>query len=246
MYSKRQVEVAEEHGVILKSIPVLDLAPFDKIFMDTQEVEDLGRAIKYFTPHAVFQCNCHRHVPTYKRRTKIMCSLVDDKGNTYHDNAYQVYADQIEHHAYCSQLARYRYEKDYNEDSGTKYAPKKNHLIFTGQTLDLHTVNYTFERDEEVLIVEDIGKTTPAPMTVEDGQHLVDIAEMDEEIENTSRYFDYSFNSWHRSCARIHDHHDDEYHTRTLEQHNVAKVEHIASQLKSFNDILNKIDSLPD
>ena len=242
MYSKKQIEVAEEHGVVLKSIPVLDLLPFDKIFMDTQEVEEVGRVIRYFTPHAVFRCNCHRHVPEYRRRKKIMGTLIDDKGNKYEDNSYSVYVDRIAHHSYCEQLARYRYEEDYNlNDRNVKYAPKKNHLIFTGQTRDLHTITYVFERDEEVLIVEDTGRTTPKPMTITNGQELVDMAEMDEEIENTNRYYDYTFNSWFRSCDRIHDHHDSDRYNYTLPQTTERLFETLDRNLKNFNDTIKDI-----
>ena len=62
-----------------------------------------------------------------------------------------MYINKVGHTHYCGQLARYRYENDYStNDQKIKYAPKKSHLIFTGQDMGLHTVTYTFEKDEEV------------------------------------------------------------------------------------------------
>jgi hypothetical protein len=242
VYSKRQIEIAEEHGVVLKTIPVLDLMPFDKIFIDTQETEDMGRVIKYFTPHAVFKCNCHLHVPQYNRRKKIMETLIDDNGKKHMDDSYDMYINKVEHTHYCGQLARYRYENDYStNDQKIKYAPKKSHLIFTGQDMGLHTVTYTFEKDEEVLIVLDTGKTRRSPITIEDGQQLVNMAENDEEIENTERYFDYMFNSWFISCSRIHDHHDDERYDITLQGHTNRLVDTLQDRIKLFTNELKDI-----
>ena len=54
MYSKRQIEIAEEHGVVLRAIPVSDVLPFDKIFLDTQQTEMSHRICKVFIPSSSF------------------------------------------------------------------------------------------------------------------------------------------------------------------------------------------------
>ena len=245
MYSRRQVEVAEEHGVVLKSIPVLDLTPFDKIFLDTQADEEQGlRVTKYYQPSSSFICNCHRHVPVYNHRKKLLGTLIDKNGNKYHDNSYDVYAGRIQHHHYCAQLDRYRYESDFNDtEQQLKYRPKKLHVQLTGQTADLHTVTYTHELDEEVLIIEDFGNTMAFPRTLSNAEEVIDMARYDEEIENVDRFLEYALGSWFTKCDMIHSHGRENEHNN-LEETTKALVENLNIQCTQFVEILNNINRL--
>ena len=88
MYTRKQVEVAEEHGVVLKAIPVLDLSPFDRIFLDTQAVEEEHRICRVFVPTSSFNCSCHRDVPVFKRRNKLIHTLVDENGKKFVEDVF--------------------------------------------------------------------------------------------------------------------------------------------------------------
>lgn len=241
MYSKRQIEIAEEHGVVLRAIPVSDVLPFDKIFLDTQQTEMSHRICKVFIPSSSFNCNCHRDVPIYKRRNKVLHTLVDETGKKYHDDVFEVYAQRVRHSHYCSKLIRYRYESDYKDD-GAKYRPTKNHIQLTGQDNGLHTLTYTFENDETVFIVEDFGDTYPQYETVQSEEELYDLAIYDEEIENTDRYFRYAL-GWDSSCARIHHHRHNEG-AETIEEHVVLQAENLEQRINYFQQKLEKINRL--
>jgi hypothetical protein len=242
MYSNRQIEIAEEHGVVLRAIPVRDLLPFDKIFLDTQEIEGQDRrACKVFLPASSFNCNCHKDVPVYKRRNKLVHTLLDDEGKKYVDDVFEVYAQRVRHSHYCSKLSRYRYESDYTSHR-TKYRPKKNHVQLTGQDDSLGTVVYTFEMDETVFIVEDFGNTRMYSVTVETEEELHNLALYDEEIEDLDRYFTYAL-GWDSSCTMIHHHRHNEG-AESIGEHVQLNYEHLQSKIINFKTRLAKINLL--
>lgn len=243
MYSRKQVEVAEEHGVVLKAIPVLDLSPFDKIFLDTQAVEEGHRICRVFVPTASFNCTCHKDVPVFKRRNKLIHTLVDENNNKHLEDVFDVYTHRVRHSHYCSKLTRYRYESDYTNDN-VKYRPKKNHIQFVGQDDALNTVAYTFEKDETVFIVEHFGDTYPQYETMHTEEDLVDRARCDDEIDNLDRYFDYVFGSWDTSCSRIH-HHRDNDGCETIGGHveiHFANLQERINQFQSRLETINRLD----
>jgi len=243
MYSKRQIQIAEEHGVVLTAIPVRDLMPFDKIFLDTQAVEDRDvRICKTFVPTSSFNCNCHRDVPVYKRKNKLLHTLENEKGEKFMEDVFEVYAQRLRHTQYCSKLSRYRYESDYQDD-GAKYSPKKNHIQFVGQDRGLQTVTYTFEVDETVFIIESFGDTVPTYETCNTESELYHLALSDDEIENLEGYFNYTFGSWDTDCSRIHFHRS---HTgsENIGEHVELHLSNLEERINYFQRKLNKIEKL--
>ena len=244
MYSRKQVEVAEEHGVVLKAIPVLDLSPFDRIFLDTQAVEEGHRICRVFVPTSSFNCSCHRDVPIFKRRNKLIHTLVDENGKKFVEDVFDVYTHRVKHSHYCSKLTRYRYESDYKDDS-VKYRPKKNHIQFVGQDDALNTVSYTFEKDETVFIVEHFGDTYPQYETIPYEEDLVDRARCDDEIDNLDRYFNYVLGSWDSDCSRIHHHRDNEG-SETIGGHIEIHFANLKERINDFQTRLETIDRLDE
>ena len=244
MYSKRQIEIAEEHGVVLKAIPVRDLMPFDKVFLDTQAVEDRDlRLCKVFVPTASFNCSCHKDVPIYKRRHKKLHTLIDKDGNKFEEDVFEVYTQRVRHSHYCSKLSRYRYESDYQNDRPLKYRPRKNHTQFVGHDRALNTITYTFENDESVFIVEHFGNTYPNYETCNTEHEIYDLAMCDDEIENMDRYFRYTLGSWDSSCSRIHHHRHNEG-AETIQEHVQLQVENLEQRINYFQEKLQKINRL--